>query len=113
MRFDLQVRTSRSEPATCRDGSPVRRLTATPLSYWRSASGLEVNVILNGETAIAVHSSKQIDSSALRGLWALQEEGLLKRYLLVCCELEERVLDEIMVLPWQSFIKRLWVGELV
>ena len=83
-----------------------------PLSYWRSASGLEVGFIFNDETAIAVNSSKQVGSSALKGLLALREEGLLKRYLLVCCEPEVRELDEITVLPWQLFIKRLWAGEL-
>ncbi len=46
----------------------------------------------------------------LRGLLALGEEGIMKNLILVCQETVPRQIGEILVLPWQDFLERLWGG---
>jgi hypothetical protein len=46
----------------------------------------------------------------LRGLRALKEEGLLKRYVVVSLEARSRTVDGIQILPWKEFLDRLWAG---
>jgi predicted AAA+ superfamily ATPase len=82
------------------------------LAYWRSTNGFEVDFVLNDKTAIAAHGTSQVGNAALKGLRKLREEGTLQKYLLVCCEPEEREVDGITILPWQAFVTRLWAGGL-
>lgn len=78
------------------------------LAYWRSKSGYEVDFILGNQTAIEVKSSRNTSPSDLRGLKALEEERALKHYLLVCLEETERTVGHIQILPWKTFLTRLW-----
>jgi len=86
--------------------------TGASLAFWRSAGGLDVDFILNDETAIAVSPLVQIGTVELKGLRALQEEKLCKRHLLVCGAEQEREMDGLVILPWLTFVKKLWDGEL-
>ena len=81
------------------------------LAYWRSTSNFEVDFILNDRTAIEVKAKTNVSDRDLRGLRALQEERLLKRYVVVSLETTPRRIDGIEVLPWQDFLGRLWEGE--
>jgi uncharacterized protein len=84
----------------------------SPLHYWRSTSGFEVDFILGEETAIEVKSSSRPGAADLKGLRALKEENILKRYILVCnCETPKREDDGILILPIVEFLKRLWAGD--
>jgi predicted AAA+ superfamily ATPase len=78
------------------------------LHYWRSTSQFEVDFILGGHTAIEVKATASVTLKDLKGLKALGEEGLMKRLLLVCQEPTPRKIGDILVLPWQSFLERLW-----
>jgi uncharacterized protein len=78
------------------------------LGYWRSTAQHEVDFILGGETAIEVKASASVSPRDLRGLTALGEEGIMKNLLLVCRERVPRKIGEILVLPWQDFLERLW-----
>jgi predicted AAA+ superfamily ATPase len=78
------------------------------LHYWRSISGLEVDFILDDETAIEVKASKNISGQDLKNLKALREEKKLKNYIVVCCEKEKRIVDGIKIVPWQIFLEELW-----
>ena len=50
----------------------------------------------------------------LKGLRALAEERIFKRFLLVCdVETERRTEDGIEILPWETFLNRLWAGDCV
>ena len=82
------------------------------LAYWRSLSGYEVDFILNGEMAIEVKATKHVDAADLKGLRALRDERMLKRYIVVSRDPVRRDVDGITVLPWQEFILALWAGEL-
>lgn len=53
----------------------------------------------------------QISAPCLRGLRALQEERLLKRYVVVSLETTPRRIGGIEVLPWRDFLSQLWEGE--
>ena len=78
------------------------------LSYWRSTSNFEVDFILHDKIAIEVKGKQNISIKDLKGLRALMEEKLLESYLVVSNESESREVDGITILPWQSFLKKLW-----
>ncbi|CUQ66323.1 ATP-binding protein [Candidatus Nitrospira inopinata] len=81
------------------------------LAYWRSTSNFEVDFILNDRTAIEVKAKAHVSERDLRGLYALREERLLKRYVAVSQETTPRRVNGIDVLPWRDFLVRLWEGE--
>jgi len=85
------------------------------LSYWRLASGIEVDFIL-GEMEIAVEakSSARITRDHLKGLRSLvgDHPGVGRR-IVVCREPRARKTDDgIEILPAASFVGRLWGGDL-
>lgn len=85
------------------------------ITFWRTASGLEVDFILNDmEVAIEVKSSSRIHETDVRVLKILQQENNVKKCILVCFESEPKILsDNIYCLPWQEFLSQLWTGEIV
>ena len=85
---------------------------AGELCYWRSTSGFEVDFILNDTLAIEVKAKNRVGDQDLSGLRALREEAKLKRYIIVCLERTSRRLDDnTEILPWQTFLDRLWAGD--
>jgi len=81
------------------------------LCFWRSTNGQEVDFILNDSTAIEVKSKMTIAPKDLKGLRTLKEEELLKHYLIVYPGSDERVTEDgISIVPYSTFIKRLWKG---
>lgn len=82
-----------------------------PLSFWRSASGYEVDFILGDHTAVEVKAKRNVGDSDLRSLRALAEEGKLKRYLCVTLEPRRRTVGNIMILPFGEFLGELWGGR--
>ena len=84
--------------------------SAQSLAYWRSTSGFEVDFILGDHTAIEVKAKANVSSADLKGLAALAEEALLKRYICVCLEPRVRRVGAIDVLPLTEFLTRLWSG---
>ncbi len=85
------------------------------LSYWRTASGYEVDFICDDmHTAIEVKSSSRIHNQHLKGLKALKEERKVKNLILVSMESHPRVVDKnIQILPWKIFLKKLWKEKLL
>ena len=83
--------------------SPKSRLT-----YWRSTSNMEVDFCLDKELAIEVKTSSNISDKHLKGLKALREENIFKRYIVVCQEEHPRLVDGIEILPWKYFFHQLW-----
>ncbi|MBN1961460.1 MAG: ATP-binding protein [Deltaproteobacteria bacterium] len=81
------------------------------LYYWRSASGFEVDFIINGQLAIEVKASAIISKSDLRGHKALREESLVRDSIIVCLVNRPRIIDGIKILPYTEFLKRLWDGH--
>lgn len=78
------------------------------LYYWRSTAGQEVDFLVDEEFAIEVKSAHIISDKHLKGLKALREENIFKRYIVVCQEEHPRLVDGIEVLPWKYFLEQLW-----
>jgi predicted AAA+ superfamily ATPase len=84
------------------------------ISYWRTASQLEVDFILgNNEVAIEVKSSSKISNKHVSGLKAFMEEYEVKKAIVVCTEPMARISDGIHILPWKDFLEQLWRGEVI
>lgn len=86
------------------------------LAYWRLASGIEVDFIVNDmELAIEAKSSAKITSDHLRGLRALREDHpKVKRRILVSLEKQSRrTEDGIEIMSYKEFVKLLWSNELI
>lgn len=78
------------------------------LSYWRSISKHEVDLILSDEMAIEIKSTHNITSKHLKSLKLLKEENLIKRFIIVSNEPVKRMLDGIEIYPWKVFLQELW-----
>ncbi|NOQ47048.1 MAG: DUF4143 domain-containing protein, partial [Desulfobulbaceae bacterium] len=82
--------------------------------FWRTKTGLEVDFILgNGEVAIEVKGSGRVDNRNLRALRAFNEEYSPRKSLIVANEMQERIIDNIHILPWAVFLERLWQGKII
>lgn len=84
-----------------------------PLCFWRTHEGYEVDFIIGDETAIEVKATKKISNKHLKGLRALQQENKIKNYYCVSQDPIALKQDNIALLPWNNFLKRLWDGEIV
>ncbi len=84
------------------------RSPRSSLAFWRSTSQFEVDFILDEEIAIEVKSSNNIQEKHLKGIKALQEENMMRRYIVVCQEAAPRRKDGIEILPWRTFLEALW-----
>lgn len=82
--------------------------------YWRSISQHEVDLILGNRWAIEIEGTTSVQDKHFKGIRALKEEGKIRNFAVVSCDRHERVTkDDIAVLPWELFLKRLWNGEIV
>jgi predicted AAA+ superfamily ATPase len=80
------------------------------LHYWRSASGFEVDFVVDGTLAVEAKAKTNVGERDLRGLRALAEEGIVQHYVVVCLEQRPRRAGNIDILPWTDFLERLWDG---
>ena len=89
-------------------------LSRTELTYYRLGSGKrEVDFIIGDDVAIEVKSAKNITDKHLVSLRELKEEGLFSSYIVISREETPRMLsDSILILPWKSFLDKLWNGEI-
>lgn len=86
------------------------------LSYWRLASGVEVDFVL-GDMAVAIEakSSAKITRNHLRALRSLAVDFPdVGSQIVVCCEPKPRKTDDgIDILPADVFVDRLWNGDIL
>lgn len=84
------------------------------ISYWRTASQLEVDFILGDhEVALEVKASKNVGQHFLRGLKAFGEEYKTKRNIVVSLDPKPRLINGIHILPWKEFLEKLWADEII
>jgi predicted AAA+ superfamily ATPase len=84
------------------------------MSYWRSTSQFEVDLIIGGRIGIEIKSADLISDKHLKGLRALAEEKIMER--LICIHtghLASRSADGIEILPFQDFLTQLWAGDML
>jgi len=84
------------------------------VNFWRTKSGLEIDFVLGeGEVAIEVKGASRIDNADLRPLKTFMQEYRPRKALVVCNERNPRVHEDIHILPWREFLKRLWSGAVI
>jgi predicted AAA+ superfamily ATPase len=84
------------------------------ISYWRTASGYEVDFVLGEMEAVIEVKAGRVHDGDLRHIRALKEDYKVKKSIAVSFEaLERRTADGIEILPWQMFIERLWDGDII
>ena len=86
------------------------------LTYWRTRqSSFEVDFLIGDEVAIETKTTKLVNEKKdLRGLMALKEEGIFKKYIVVSRDSISRTTDDgITLLPWKLFLDWLWDGKIV
>lgn len=83
------------------------------LSYWRSTSGFEVDLIINGEIAIEIKSTAIVKDKHLKSLKKFMEEGIVRTSIVVSQDEEKReVKGGITIYPWRIFLRNLWDGDI-
>ncbi|MFH1029674.1 MAG: ATP-binding protein [bacterium] len=84
------------------------------VSYWRTASGFEVDFILGDrEVAIEVKGVSEVHSQHLRSINAFHEEHKPKRAIVVSLDAKPRVIGRIAIMPWKKFLSDLWGGSII
>ncbi|MDE3269674.1 MAG: AAA family ATPase [Pseudomonadota bacterium] len=84
----------------------------TTLSYWRSRYGHEVDFLVGEELAIEVKTTTAVSNRDLKGLQALAEEKVFAKLYLISNDPLPAKHGNIRCLPWQTFLDKLWAGEL-
>jgi len=83
------------------------------ISYWRTTSGYEVDVIIgDAEVAIEIKSSEEVQSRHTRGLKAFSEEFPDARLIMVSLDKMPRLMNGIEIYPALEFLARLWNGTI-
>ncbi len=89
----------------------------SPVNYWRSKSGLEVDFVLDrGRIAIETKIASNVDLRDLSGLVAFCEDYQPQHALVVCQAARKRIITtigktHIEILPWRDFLENLWAGK--
>ena len=84
------------------------------MTYWRTTSQFEVDLIIGQQLAIELKATEMVHDRHLKGLRALKEEQLVKRYIVVSLDRTPRLTDDgIQIVPWQMFLNELWSGSLL
>lgn len=82
------------------------------MTYWRTGPH-EVDLIVGQDVAIEIKYAKQFKPEFCSGLLALKEEKMIKKYYVVGRFNAEGQRDGIEYLGYESFLKRLWKGDIV
>ena len=84
-----------------------------PISYWRSKHGHEVDLLIGDDIAIEIKSTEKVSKKHTKGLSYLAEEKIFKKYFLVCNDKIGRKQENIEIIHWQDFLRKLWSDELL
>lgn len=85
-----------------------------PISFWRTASGSEVDLILGDADAAIEIKSSEIPEDKIKGLHLFQEEHRCNKCIIVSREaVARKIASDITVMPWSIFCDRLWEGEII
>src|SRR4030066_1953190 len=79
------------------------------INFWRPKYGLEVDYVIgDGEIAIEVKGTDNVDIRDLKGLIAFMGTYSPRRSIVVCNEKEKRIHNKIEIMPWREFLHDLW-----
>ena len=82
------------------------------LNFWRSTSNIEVDLLIDGHTAVEIKAKEHVSSEDIRTLKAIAQEHSFKRLMCVCMETRARKAGDIEIVPYQDFLKMLWAKKL-
>lgn len=83
-----------------------------PVTYWRTASQLEVDLVLGNDIAIEIKSTERAMDKHLKNLRAFKEEHSARAFLVSRDPKPRKTADDILILPWRDFLEMLWTGTL-
>lgn len=84
------------------------------ISYWRTASQIEVDFILGDhEVAIEVKSTNMVTLRHIKGLKSFADEYQVKKLIVVSNDPYPRKIENVVILPWNLFLDKLWAGEII
>lgn len=84
------------------------------LCYWRTKNGYEVDFVVGEKLALEVKAGRSVTKSDCKGIKMFSEEIPVKQKIIVCTEpLERRIEEDIIILPVQVFLKKLWNDEII
>ena len=84
------------------------------INFWRTKSGLEVDLILGGgEIAIEIKGGTVISKRDLYPLKIFIEEYSPRKAIVISNEKAERVDDDIIIMPYENFLRELWRGNIL
>jgi len=85
-----------------------------PITFWRTASGSEVDLILgDAEVALEIKSSENARERT-KGLHLFFEEHKCRKGLIVSRDpLPRKLSPNVSILPWRIFCEMLWEGEII
>lgn len=89
------------------------RRKGAELSYWRSTHGYEVDFLIGQEIAVEIKASQKITKRDFKGLKALKEEGVFKKYILVSQDPINTSDGNVMTVYWENFLDDLWSDRIV
>jgi predicted AAA+ superfamily ATPase len=85
-----------------------------PISYWRTATHLEVDFVLGNPTvAIAVKGTNTTNEHPFKALTAFSKEYRLKKQILITNDPYPRQNGKVQILPWKNFLQQLWNGDIM
>lgn len=77
--------------------------------FWRNTSRHEVDLVLDNDVAIEIKATQKIQDKHLRGLKAIQEENILKRFIIISQDkLERKTAEGFEIMYWENFLDKLW-----
>jgi len=84
------------------------------LSFWRTATGYEVDAVLgDAKVAIEIKSCEEVQSRHLKGLKAFSEEHPQARLIAVSLDPTPRRMNGVEIYPIADFLKKLWSNEII
>lgn len=84
------------------------------ITFWRTKAKVEVDFILGeNEIAIEVKSTSNVQNNHLTGLKHFMEDYTVKQAIVIAHERFPRLVGNILILPYQEFLKKLWAGEVM
>lgn len=85
-----------------------------PITYWRTHSGLEVDLVVGNDTAFEFKAGVRVRDDQLKSLRAFKKEHPTLQTFIVSREINPRkTSDSITLISWQDFCARLWAGEII
>jgi predicted AAA+ superfamily ATPase len=98
----------------CRAWLSYHRRDDLPLTFWRTHSKHEVDIVIGDQVAIEVKGTESVSQYRLNGIRALAEEIPLRRKIVVSSEsAPRRTEDGIEIFHALDFLDRLWAGEII